>query len=204
GGPAALPVGCFTGQDCHISVKVRWGSRVIAQSGAQTVPSRTGGLVHFQLSSTGINALKNASGHQTRVFVSIHDASGPGASKHMELISYRDGRSGPTRSAHNSPTIQIAQTFGYVSSSREGQLLAACYGATPCHPRVTISAGGTVIATTKPEHVGAEELADVYFKLTSAGQAMLSHASGNELAAQVKLANGGNTATGQIALVRYG
>ena len=161
--------------------------------------------MHFQLSSTGMNALRNASGHQTRVSVSIHDASGdPAPDEHMQLISYSSGGSGPSRGAHNSKTIQIARTVGFVSSAGDGQLLAACYGPAPCHPRATISTGGTVIATTKPEHVGAEELANVYFQLTSAGQTMLSHARGNQLAAQVKLTNGQNTATGQIALVRYG
>ncbi len=205
GKSVALPVGCFTGHDCHVSVKVTWGSRVIAQSSAQTVQSRTGALVHFQLSSTGARALKSAKGHQTRVFVRVHDASGAGASKHMELIRYSVSGSGPKRDAANSPAIQIAQTTAFVSSSGTGQLLAACYGPAPCHPQATITSGGTVIATTKSEHVGAEELAYVYFKLTSAGQAMLQKAHGNQLAAEVKLTDANKkTATGQIALVRYG
>jgi Arylsulfotransferase (ASST) len=202
-GAAALPVGCFTGHDCHISVKVNWGSRVAAQSSAQSVRSRTGALLHFQLSSTVMKALKSASHHRTRVLVSVHDAAGAGASKHMELILYRDRGAGPARQAKNSPTIQIARTTGFVSSSGAGQLLAACYGPVPCHPQATVSSGGTVIATTKQEHVGAEELANVYFKLTSAGQTMLSHATGNQLAAKVKLTNSNDTATGQVALVRY-
>ena len=204
GGSTAVPVGCFTGHDCHISVKVDWGSRVIAQSAVQAVHSRTGALVHFQLNSTGQSALKNASGHRTRVFVTIHDSSGAGASEHMELILYRDSGSGPTRAAHNSHTIQIAQTMGFVSSAGKGQLLAACYGPVPCRPQATLTSSGTVIATTKQEHVGAEELAPVYFKLTSAGQAMLGRAPGNQLAAQVRLTAGGDSATGQISLVRYG
>jgi hypothetical protein len=203
GGATALPVGCFTGNQCHVSVTVRWGSKTVAKSGAQTVQSRTGTLLHFNVNSTMVGALKKAKGHRTRVFVSIHNSAGASASKHMELILYRESGSGPARKASNSPTIQIARTTGFVSSSGAGQLLAACYGPIPCHPQATISAGGTVIATTKQEHVGAEELANVYFKLTSAGEQKLRHASGNQLAAQVKLSGGQNTATGQIALVGY-
>ena len=90
-----------------------------------------------------------------------------------------------------------------IFASTRAIVAAACYGPTPCHPQATITSGGTVIATTKPEHVGAEELANIYFKLSSAGKAMLRHASGNQLGAAVKLTNGSDTATGQIALVGY-
>ena len=96
--------------------------------------------MHLHVSSTGINAVKNASGHRTRVFVTIHNAAGARASKHMELISYHDSGSGPARKASGSPTIQIARTTGFVSSTGAGQLLAACYGPAPCHPAATVSA----------------------------------------------------------------
>ena len=56
-----------------------------------------------------------------------------------------------------------------------------------------------MIATTGAEHLGAGELGDVYFTLTKAGQTMLSHAHGNQLAADVTLTDGANTASGQIA-----
>ena len=45
---------------------------------------------------------------------------------------------------------------------------------------------------------------EVYFQLTPAGETMLQHANGNQLAAQVKLTSGHDTATAQVALIAYG
>jgi hypothetical protein len=203
GGYSRLPVGCFTRQDCHMSVKVEWGSHVIAQSAAQNVHSHTGALVRFLLSSAGRRALAQSSNHQMRVLVTIHDSSGATASKHMTLHSYSVTGPGPKRSTHQSPTVEVTGTNAYISSSGRGQLLSACYGPLACHIKATVSSGGTTIATAT-EHIGAEELAQVYFQLTSAGQTMLQHANGNQLPALVTLANGKDTATGHIALISYG
>lgn len=202
GGYSRLPVGCFTSQDCHMSVKVNWGSHLIAQSAAQSVHSRTGALVRFLLSSAGRRALAQSSQHQIRVLVTIHDSSGATASKHMTLYSYSITGPGPRRSTHQSPTVEVTDTNAYVSSSGRGQLLSACYGPLACHINATVSSGGTTIATST-EHIGAEELGQAYFQLTSAGQTMLQHANGNQLPAVVTLTNGKDTATGHIALISY-
>jgi hypothetical protein len=74
----------------------------------------------------------------------------------------------------------------------------------PCGLKATLSVGNTVIATTSSQHVGVAELGNVNFQLNSAGQSMLSAASGNQLAAHLKLTDGGATASGQIVLVRHG
>jgi len=60
------------------------------------------------------------------------------------------------------------------------------------------------VIATQTEHIGAEELGEVYFQLTQAGETMLGHATGNQLAAQVTLTNGHDTATAHIALIGYG
>jgi Arylsulfotransferase (ASST) len=205
GGYSRLPVGCFTGHDCRISVKVSWGRKQVAQSEPQPVHSRTGTLVRFMLSAAGRRDLNRSSAHKLRVLITIHDSSGATATKHMTLYAYMIQGAGPKRGAHNTPTVQIASTNAYVASSGgRGQLLAACYGPSACHVQATITSGGTVIGTQKNEHIGAEELGQVYFQLTQAGQTMLQHAKGNQLAAQVKLSNGHDTATGHIALIGYG
>ena len=204
GGYAWVPVGCFTGHDCNISVRVDWGSRLVAQSSAQTVPSGTGALVRFLLNSAGQSDLARSSAHQLRALVTIHDSSGATASTHMTLYAYSVTGPGPHRSTSQSPTVQIANTNAYAASSTgRGQLLAACYGPSACHVQATITSGGAVIAT-QSEHIGAEELGQVNFQLTQAGESMLQQASGNQLAAQVKLTNGNDTATGHIALIGYG
>ena len=48
-----------------------------------------------------------------------------------------------------------------------------------------------------------DELGVLYFKLSAAGRSMLHHASGNQLPAQIRLSDGNQVATGQIALVAY-
>jgi Arylsulfotransferase (ASST) len=206
GGNGQVPVGCFTGQSCSLSVRIMRGSSVLGQSGAQTVASGSGALIGFQLSSAGRSALQHASNRRLSVEVRVSDSSsGHAATLPMTLIPYSIAGSGPTRSTSGSPTIQLAATTGFVSaSSGIGQLVAACDATSrACSPKAKVTAGGKVIATTGAEHLGAGELGDVYFTLTRAGQAMLSRAHGNQLAAQVTLTDGSNTASGQIALVHY-
>lgn len=203
GGYSRLPVGCFTGHNCHISVKVDWGSHLIAQSAAQAVTSRTGKLIRFLLSSVGRRDIANTTGHQIRVLVTIHDSSGDTASKHMKLYSYSITGPGPKRSTHQSATVQVGDENAYVSSSGRAQLLTTCYGPAPCRVHGTLTAGGSTIGAAT-EQIGAEEVGDIYFQLTSAGRTMLRQATGNQLAAQVKLTNGHDTATGHIALISYG
>jgi hypothetical protein len=67
----------------------------------------------------------------------------------------------------------------------------------------TITVGNTVIATTGRELIGANMLSCLSFRLTAAGNAMLSRARGNQLAAQVTLSDASATATGTVALVRF-
>lgn len=205
-GNGQVPVGCFTGQACMLSVRILTRSSVLGQSGTQSVAAGTGALIPFQLSSAGRAALQHASNHRLAVEVRVSDStSGRIDTVPMTLIPYSIAGSGPTRSTSQSPTIQVASTTGYVSStSGVGQLLAACYATSrACEPKARVSAGGKVIASTQPEHLGAGEMGDVYFTLTKTGETMLSHAHGNQLAAEVTLTDGANTASGQIALVHY-
>ncbi|MFL5823068.1 MAG: arylsulfotransferase family protein [Solirubrobacteraceae bacterium] len=203
GGYGAIPVGCFTGHDCHIALKINSGSSVIAH-GSQSVTPATGRLVYFTLSSAGQSRLAHSSSHRLPVQVSIRDSSGAKASTSMTLIPYTISGPAPPQSVSQSPTIQIARTNSFVSSSGLGSILSACYAPTACHPNATVSMGGTVIGTTRrTQHLGTQELGDVFFQLNQTGQSMLAHAPGNQLGAQIKLTNGGATATGQIDLIRY-
>jgi hypothetical protein len=92
----------------------------------------------------------------------------------------------------------------FVSSSGRGDILAACYAPVPCSTTASISSRGSLVATTSPRQLGIDELGDVAFRLTPAGQAMLAQARGNRLGVQVTLSSGSATATGQVALARYG
>jgi hypothetical protein len=84
-----------------------------------------------------------------------------------------------------------------------GGILAGCYGDDPCHTSTKVSVGNTVIATTGTELLGARSVGYLIFSLTAAGRSMLAHARGSQLGAQVTISDGGATASGQVALVRF-
>jgi Arylsulfotransferase (ASST) len=203
-GTGAIGVGCFTRQACHVSLRVSSGKTVLARV-AHPVARGTGALLYFKLSAAGIGRLAHATNHRLPVTISVHDSvSGSGATRNITLIPYSIAGAGPGHSASQSPTVQLLQRPGFVSSGNgEGQLLAACYASRPCQVTATISANGKRVAHTAPEHLGVNEIGVLYFKMSADGRSMLRHASGNQLPAQITLSDGADTATGNLALVSY-
>ena len=203
-GAGALGVGCFTRQTCHMSLRIAAGSTVLGQT-ARPVPRGAGALIDFTLSSAGVSKLEHASRRRLPVTVTLRDsASGATATRSMTLIPYSIAGAGPTRSASQSPTVQLVQGTGFVSSSTgTGQILAACYAPVPCQITTTVSAGGSQVAHTAREYLGVNEVGILSFRLSAAGRSMLQHASGNQLPAQITLSDGTDRASGQIALVAY-
>jgi hypothetical protein len=203
-GYAGIPVGCFTGSDCSISLRVRLKGAVVGQSKAVHVTDGTGAVLYVQLSSAALNALSRSSSHRILVEVTARGTSGISATTFLTAIPYSTRGSGPSRKVSGSRSVQVANTTSFVSSSGSGALLAACYADLPCGLKATLSVGNTVIARTSAQHLGVAELGNVGFQLNSAGQSMLAKASGNQLAVHVTLRNGGASAAGQIVLVRHG
>jgi hypothetical protein len=201
-GFAGVPVGCFTGSDCAVSLRVRLRGTIVGQTAAAHLAGGRGAMLYVQLSSAARNALARSSSHRVLLEVTARGTSGISTTTYLTAIPYSTSGSGPSRHVSGS-TVQLADTTGFVASNGNGSILAACYALEPCELRATLSVQGTVIASTPVEHLGVDELGEQYFQLNSAGQAMLANASGNQLAAQIKLTNGSATATGQIALVRY-
>ena len=66
-----------------------------------------------------------------------------------------------------------------------------------------MTVGQTTIAHTGNEFIGAHEFGYVSIQLTSAGRAMLAHASGHQLGVHVTLTGGGQTSSGDIALIPF-
>ena len=204
--PSALvgvPVGCFTGRPCHIATTVSVGRRVIARTTSEPVGQNSNGIVYFRLSPGGRNMLA----HHYRLLVRVSardDSSGTVANTPLYLFPFTTSGPGPRRSVTQSPAVQIIGNTDFASPGGVGGILAGCATATACKVTTTVSVGKTVIARTKPEYLGADELGYLLFTLTPAGRAILAHASGNQLGARVTLASSsGATATGQIALVRF-
>ncbi len=203
-GYAGIPVGCFTGSDCSISLKARLKGAVVGQSTPVHVTSGTGAVLYVQLSSGARSALSQSSSHHILIEVTARGTSGISTTTYLTAIPYSTSGTGPSPRVSQSPSVQVANTTSFVSSSGSGAVLAACYASEPCGLTATLSVGNTVVATSSAQHLGVAELGDIYFQLNSAGQSMLAAASGNQLAAQLKLSNGSTSASGQIVLVRHG
>jgi hypothetical protein len=84
-----------------------------------------------------------------------------------------------------------------------GGVFATCPSSEPCHVKLTVERGGTVLARGGSQFIGDEDGGILLFKLTAAGSRMLGSAAGNELPAQLTAVNEGETATAQISLVGY-
>jgi hypothetical protein len=203
-GTGAIPVGCFTGQACRLSLTISSGRTVISRSAPQSVPSGDDALLRFKLSRAGQRALVGARHQRLPIQVSIRDSSGATASTSMTLIPFSISGPSPPSGASKPAVAQVARTLAFVSPTGRGVLLTACHAGSACHVRASISVGGQVIAATGPEHVGAHELGQVFFQLTQSGRSLLAGASGNQLGADVELTDGSARASAQVDLVRYG
>ena len=168
GGYTGVPVGCFVHHDCSVKLTIDWGrKRIASQSGATSIHSGRGSMVFLKVSSTGVGALRRASNHRIRVKVTARTASGAAATVHMTLVGYSVSGSGPARNSKSSSTLRLASTAGFVGSSGLGAIVSSCYAATPCHIQGTVSVNGTKIgATRRPQHLGVNELGQVFFRST--------------------------------------
>jgi hypothetical protein len=203
-GFGGLPVGCFTGHPCTITTTIASGRTVLARTGPEHLPSGGAGILYFRLSPAARGALARARGRRLPVQATIQDASGARASATLNLIPFYAAGGGPRRSLAQSSALQIVGATDFVNAGGTGGILARCAApVSPCHVTSTVSVGGTVIARTGPENLGAGDLGYLIFSLTSAGRSMLAHAPGNQLAAQVRITDGSATATGQIALIGF-
>lgn len=203
-GFGGVPVGCFTGGACKLTTTIYAGHTLLARTGSERVNAGGTGIVYFRLSGGARSMLARASSHRVAVSVRVTDASGVWSRRVMNLVPFSTSGSGPRRSLSSSGLLSLAGTTDFVNSSGVGGILAACHAAVaPCALNATISAGSTVIARTGREFVGAGDLGYVFFSLSSAGRSLLARAGGNQLGVQVKLTDGSQSASGQLALVRF-
>jgi hypothetical protein len=204
GGVGAIDVGCFATTPCHLSGSVSDGHTKIGQLTPETVAANGGGLMFFQLTSQGRAWLADAAAHRLGVTASVHDSGGGTGSSNITLVPYRT--SGPARkyAVTQAASLRLFGHTAFVSSGGVGGVLAMCPSSEPCHVKLTVAKGGTVLARAGSQFIGAEDGGILLFKLTSAGSAMLDGAAGNELSAQLTAVNGGDTAKAQISLLRYG
>jgi hypothetical protein len=202
-GVGGLPALCANGSPCHIAVTLTVGRTVLARTGTEHIPANGGGIIYFTLNGAGRSLLARARGHRLLVHMTGRDVSKLTFSRFITLVPFSTSGSAPARSARQSATLQILGLTDFVSPGNVGGILADCLGASPCHVRTSLSVGRTTIASTGSELIGARGVGYLIFSLNAAGRSLLTHARGNQLGAAVTITDGGATARGQLALVRF-
>jgi hypothetical protein len=200
-GVGGLPASCFASHPCKIATTVTSGRTVLASTGPEAMAANGGGLLYFTLSRAARATL--ARKHRLAVTVTARDASGTTTSAPVTLVSFATSGSGPKRGVAQPGALQFIGMTDFVNRAGVGGILAGCFAASPCRISTTVRAGATTIATTGPEYLGTNELGYLIFTLTSAGRALLSHAAGNQLAAQVAISAGASSAQAHLALVGF-
>jgi hypothetical protein len=197
-------VGCLTRHACGVRLRISSGRSLLASTGVQSIPAQRGAVLHFRLFARGRRMLDRAAHRRLRVRVSVQSHSGLRATRRITLIPYSAGGADPHQGGYVTPSVQIARTTAFVSSTGAGSILAACYAPASCRLGLKLSTrSGDVIARTRPEFLGAQELGLIRFQLSPAGRRALARAPGNQLAARVRLTNGRHTATALIDLIGY-
>jgi hypothetical protein len=201
-GLGGLPVGCFSTVSCLVTTTITAGRSTLATTGSEHVPVG-GGVIYFKLSPSAHRLVSRARHHRLAVKIAIRDVSGASATRVLNLIPFTTSGPSPRRGLKQASALRIVGTTDFVSSGHVGGILAACFAPVPCHPGTTITAAGKVIARTTPEFLGVNELGYLIFRLTGNGQAMLAHARGNQLSANLTINDGGTVATAQIVLASF-
>jgi Arylsulfotransferase (ASST) len=202
-GVGGLPAVCINNRTCHIALTITAGRTVVARTGREQVPAGGGGILFFSLTSAGRSLLAHARGHRLLVRLNGQDVSRLSLNRLITLVSFSTRGTAPARGASQARSLRFLGLTDFVSSGGVGGVLAECLATTPCHVRTTVSVGGTVIATTGSELLGARSVGYLIFTLTGGGRSMLARARGNQLGAAVTISDGGATARGQLALVRF-
>jgi hypothetical protein len=203
-GVGGIPAGCYLPTTCHVRTTVAVGRTTIATTGSESIPPTGTGIVFFRLTPRGRTLLQLARGSRLPVRVSIRDLSGSVAVSSLTLIPFFTSGRGPGRSAVPSSLIRTVGATDFVFAQGAGGILAACTSVTPCQIAAALTVGRTTIASTRPELVGGSELGYLFFSLTAQGRSLLTHAAGNQLAANVVLSLGSTVARARIALVQFG
>jgi hypothetical protein len=202
-GVGGLPAVCFNAKTCHIAVTITAGRTIIAQSGREQVPAQSGGIIYFTLTGAGRSMLAHARRRRLLVHMTGQDISKLSFSRYITLVAFSTSGAGPARTASQSGSLQILGLTDFVSSGAVGGILAECRSSSPCHTRTSLSVGNTVIASTGSELLGPRSVGYLIFTLNSAGRSLIAHAQGNQLGAALTITDGGATAHGQVALVRF-
>jgi hypothetical protein len=203
GGVGGLPVGCYLPTTCHVVTTVSVGRHTLVRTGSEALASGGTGLVFFKLPRAALSSLNRARTHRLLVQVTVRDTTGPAATTKLNLIPFSTRGQSPAHSASPDPVIRAVGFSDFVYAHGPGGILAACGAASACGISATLTVGRTTIASTRPELIGGRELGYVLFSLSSRGRQLLTHAPGNQLAANLTLRSGVDVARARVTLIQF-
>lgn len=201
-GTAGVPAGCFTGTACQVSLTVHYGRRVLASTRPEHLVGSSG-LLFVKLPASARRLLNHARGRRLPVTVTAVDISGRSAKASMVLAPYTTRGRGPGRSSGQSGELRFLGLRDFVYRGATGGVLSSCTGTAPCAVRMTITAGHQTVASTGTEHIGANNVSYLNYRLTPYGRSLLARARGNQLGALVTLTSGQGSARGHLSLSTY-
>ena len=211
-GEGGVPVACFESSSCQITVKVRYGSHTVSNTGPEPIAAG-GGVAHFTLSGYWHTFI--AGHNRLPVTVTIASTEAGRTSQAMRLVPYTTSGPRPAESGTPSAQIKLVGGMEFVSNDWSGGVLAACVATAPCRASTTISAGGRVIARTSPQTLGAGMVGYLHFTLTRQGHVLLAQTKSNQLSVSVQVASQGggvdggasassvSVASGQVTLASF-
>jgi Rv2525c-like, glycoside hydrolase-like domain len=202
-GVGGVPAGCYLTTTCHVATTVAVGRVTIARTGTEAIPADGTGILFFKLTPSGRSLLAHAAGARLPVLITARDTSGRTASANLVLIPFSTTGSDPSRSAGSSSVVRTIGLTDFVFARGAGGILAGCSTVSACKIALTLSAGGTTIASTGSELMGGREADYLFFSLTSRGRQLLSRAPGNQLGASLQLRSGTTVAGARIVLVQF-
>jgi hypothetical protein len=203
-GGGAVPVGCFAPGPCTIVTTASSGTTVLAHTGGEKIAANGTGLAYFQLSAAATAEL--AHDGSMSVTISIEDnVSQRSATVPIELYGFKTSGTGPKRSFSPKGPLTLLGGTEFITARGYGGILTSCDSAVPCVASATLTAAGTVIATTGSETVGPASAGNLGFTLNAAGQKLLADAPGHQLATTVTLSGAqGIASSATVALVPFG
>lgn len=156
----------------------------------------------FSPSADTLGAVAQASAKSSTTEITLHNGSPYLALEALGSSGQVLGSSAvvpmPPHIALFGPTTFVPSTGGL------GATPAGCYTGHPCHVKLTLSVGRTVIARTATEYIAPGGGGMLYYNLTPRGRTLLSRARGNRLAVQATARDAtGATATTKLSMVAF-
>ncbi|HLI58375.1 MAG TPA: DUF1906 domain-containing protein [Solirubrobacteraceae bacterium] len=187
-GPGGLPVACFAISGCRISTTVWLGRRLLVRTSGARVAAG-GGIDHFPVSPAVHRLVSRAGNRGLPTTIVVRTTTGRSTKAAIRLVRFTTSGRGPRRRALSSSAgaMRILGGTMFVSHGWTGGVLVACPQPTPCTATPIVRVRGHVVAISRAQTIGPEELGYLSFQMTGAGHRMLMRAPGNQLGATISV-----------------